>query len=1505
MKRGGPTTQSGILYQNSITALYLGKLCDNRNYPDDEQVVLVRTEAPDFVDDTVITFADGHKKYIQAKENISTSSPKWIDLWGKVEKQYFSNNFDKNRDRIKLYFGTERFSHLKDLCICAQNSTDYDEWVSQLTRKSNVFLEKIKQNLSPKLSDKETLFFFISHIEIDIMSLDHCEEFIVPHAIPSTNQKPNVLFRILRDLVATKARVRGTFNSLELKTFLKKEIPDLIFKLPPDINTIKSEIRNINGLLLQHKHNFGSTDIHVQRPLVKGIVDWLETAPDDKNTSILLDQAGMGKSVIMRDVLLEAEKRGVFVLGIKSDLQLQDISTYKDFQEKLNLSYPIEQIISRLAKLNRVAILIDQIDALSIALAQDEKTLTFALDLLARLRLIPNVRILISCRLFDRYSDPRIREIETGKEFSIPKLSEEEIRSVLDNINVNYEVLSSATKILLQTPLHLNLFALAIYDSHVLTKETYGVNSLQELYNLLWQNVIFSNGNNTPSRANRNQVIDIIANYMDSVQKTTAPDSLFNQPNTSNLSNALTWLASSGIIIRSRTGWAFLHQTFADYYYARSFVEQGNDVVTTILESPQGLIERSRLSQVMTYLRGFDQNTYLTAYRKLLTSSKLRFHLQDLLLRWFGSLPNPTDDEWLLLQHFFRNSEKRHLYFAAISGNKAWFERIKDELLPNWLGSRDQELIDNCILPYLSSLIETQQKDIINLIEPYLNHSNIWLTRIASLITRTRHIHTIEAAELFEKVICKLPSIDQLVLYGISEVSKSFPKVGCRLIQFVLEYQNKDNATQNKATTPYRDSISFETSRLNEAIAIVATKEPSYFLEILLPSFMKKLNYKEISGKQDYWFEWDEFCENWNGKYNEVRNSLIFGLINSLIKISKTDLSNAQHWMDLLQNSPFTTPQRIVARVYTANPEPYVTQALDFLLADNRRLNLGEIANYDSRLLLRKIYPLLNSNERNRLENFILNYRPVYKHMGIKALNLSGLEQLYLLQTVSEQYLSQSGIKQLRELERKFPGVKAPTKESHDVTGGSITSPIPKDIADKMSDKNWISAISKYKGQFEHKDFLKGGAGQLSGVLKDATKNDPERFYQLMKSVPVDIDENYARAFIDGLAETENGEAEWMFDAIRYFSPYHGQKINRTISWAIEKRIDNVPTEVMAWLHNSVQDSEGEDEWWWSKGENHGDVYSSYLNSNRGAAFNTLIRVYQLLENLDAQNKQWTLIEYAASDSSTALRAGAIHHLTFLIRYDRERAISLFEKLISGHDILLTLQTTREFIYWAFYKNFDRLVPYIEKMMMHDNTDAKNQGAQLACIARISSEALESDHSLQKAKELTEKAITGCLEWRQGATRIFAHNLHRSPGDICEPYLIRLLEDEDEQVRTTIDGAFASLQYEHFVSRKNFIEAYAKTTPTIDHFFTDFLLKHGQLDHERTLKIIQNLIESVKKSNRPGWHSGTDEIIRLVLKIYISSPDSDIRRQAMDLFDELLEHFTGSAQKVLLEWDRQ
>ncbi|MFL6227834.1 MAG: hypothetical protein ACJ741_03535 [Pyrinomonadaceae bacterium] len=128
-ERGGTTTQSGILYQNSVAALYLGRLCDATPRPDRDRVVGVRVEAPTAVDDTVVTFADGGVTYIQAKENIRDNGDAWAGLWGDFEAQFDLPDFKHGKDRLLLHTGEPHDEHheLKAMCERAAHSLDSDE----------------------------------------------------------------------------------------------------------------------------------------------------------------------------------------------------------------------------------------------------------------------------------------------------------------------------------------------------------------------------------------------------------------------------------------------------------------------------------------------------------------------------------------------------------------------------------------------------------------------------------------------------------------------------------------------------------------------------------------------------------------------------------------------------------------------------------------------------------------------------------------------------------------------------------------------------------------------------------------------------------------------------------------------------------------------------------------------------------------------------------------------------------------------------------------------------------------------------------------------------------------------------------------------------------------------------------------------------------------------------------------------------------------------------------
>lgn len=285
-----------------------------------------------------------------------------------------------------------------------------------------------------------------------------------------------------------------------------------------------------------------------------------------------------------------------------------------------------------------------------------------------------------------------------------------------------------------------------------------------------------------------------------------------------------------------------------------------------------------------------------------------------------------------------------------------------------------------------------------------------------------------------------------------------------------------------------------------------------------------------------------------------------------------------------------------------------------------------------------------------------------------------------------------------------------------------------------MSDTSWLHAMTKYKGNVQHKHFLKGGANEQGAVLSRLTKESPDRFFKLAMRAPLDTDEAYVRGLIAGLSQS-SAPAELAFDVIRRFVPVATGDTKGAIAWALEKRVDDgIPEDLIALLDEYVREPPAEDESWWLReaeknrrngrhDDNHGGPHSSYLNSVRGAAMRTLLSAFDHRGDVE---RKWKLIERAAVDESVAIKAGAIEPLLYLLEDDRSRALSIFDRLMEGQPALLRSHFTDDFIYYGFFRNYVRMKRYIVSMMNDSNENIQQHGAELACIAAISPKALES-----------------------------------------------------------------------------------------------------------------------------------------------------------------------------------
>lgn len=308
-EKGGPATQAGIYFQNCITVLRLAEmLCQGQLPPSSSgRITSVRTEAPEEVDDTVVTWSSGRKEYIQAKLSISPKSEAWNILWNHFYQQYQSPDFNRtpNGDAITLAVNwTPQMLDLENALTRARTADSAQEWIERSTASHQKFLKSIKTVLG---IDDEILFqlcrfvrVWISPFESDPEKTDTFERQVCGK-LDGVVEPTTSVFSLLVDLVGRTARVRGTWRYDDLVDYLEqKKLRVLASVTPPPPPEFQP--------LQPNPYQFGpplksATDLFVGREELMDAILWrVRKHAQDRmapNTVLLYGPHRSGKSSIL------------------------------------------------------------------------------------------------------------------------------------------------------------------------------------------------------------------------------------------------------------------------------------------------------------------------------------------------------------------------------------------------------------------------------------------------------------------------------------------------------------------------------------------------------------------------------------------------------------------------------------------------------------------------------------------------------------------------------------------------------------------------------------------------------------------------------------------------------------------------------------------------------------------------------------------------------------------------------------------------------------------------------------------------------------------------------------------------------------------------------------------------------------------------------------------------------------------------------------------------------
>lgn len=388
---GGTTTQSGIYYQNSIAALYLGRLIDSSRT--NKQIVeSVRVEAPEVVDDVVITYSDRKKEYIQAKERLNSSSEEWKKLWRSFKEQADScNSKGRNYSLILIISNTDStMQGLKELCERAKGKENSEEWIDSLnTDQTKIVAKIIQPNI---LSNNNDIYDLLKIVEVKVIPLDDIEKDYCPNWIPNNNKSKTILFSHLRDMVGGYARIRRSFICSQLLEELLLNYQIEVEDSPHwGISIYKEAIKNefhllsvpgtelcgdIDELFLWPElyensssdyQDFEFEDLRSWREIKPKSYFELKDFPNSEISQAVINAgAGLGKTTLLKAISYKLSQDKIKLPAfIPLSTLIESSSVISHLNTTLNDIYQVKIDWSYMCSAGRVAIFFDGLDELS------------------------------------------------------------------------------------------------------------------------------------------------------------------------------------------------------------------------------------------------------------------------------------------------------------------------------------------------------------------------------------------------------------------------------------------------------------------------------------------------------------------------------------------------------------------------------------------------------------------------------------------------------------------------------------------------------------------------------------------------------------------------------------------------------------------------------------------------------------------------------------------------------------------------------------------------------------------------------------------------------------------------------------------------------------------------------------------------------------------------------------------------------------------------------------
>lgn len=1192
---------------------------------------------------------------------------------------------------------------------------------------------------------------------------------------------------------------------------------------------------------------------------------------DDGRRVILAGAAGAGKSVVTVQVVTLARERGWPVLVISADRP----------GTEFELPDSPAIILAGVAAGGDALLVVDQLDAVSVASGRHPERLSLITDLLREARSYPRLRVLLACRQFDIDNDRALRAVahdDDAAVVAVGDLDEEQIRRALSDAGLSTDVPAPLMR-LLAVPLHLALY---VDLAQAGVGDVQSARTLTQLYKRYWT------AKRIACRLTRDgadkwlPVIERLVQWMSDRQELAVPEPVLDD-----LDEQVRVMASEGVLAVGQGRVAFFHETFFDYCFARQYLASGATIRDLLTASEQDLFRRAQVRQILAYEREAYFAGYLADFTWLVTAAEVRLHIKALVVALLDNLPNSTAEEWQVLRPVAEDPQSPlHLrLWQVLRRNSAWFPVLDAADVWATLLRSGGDLADRAVWA-LSGCAPDHAARVCELLAEAPRE--LWPSR-RKWFLQLVDVH--RARELVDLLLAAIDDGDFDAHDGdLTHTLRQFAAAQPAWAAEVLAALVRRAAAAAETTNPFHSTGRLRTPfrGLASESRSIATQAPGEFVDRLLPQLLDLMRANE----RPDWARTELVPDAlWNhriyGSHASLGDHLFEGMGLALAALAEADPAHAANVFAFLRVEPYEAAAFLLARGYAGNPAVFADDAADWLAVTPgaRLLGYTDAPAWVSRQLVAAISPHCSPAPFDQLLNALLYYAPPAERI-YQRLRARGITELCLLNGVDLGRRPKRVERRLAELRRKFGYDDVAPPQG--LTGGAVPPPIPEDRARRMTDRQWQNAMDRYSssGTSWRDGRLIGDAWTQAQVLETFTKEDPQRFARLLLAIPPGTAEAYIGAILRGLTYARL-DGDLLLEVCRRASDLGGSDASRWLVRLIEAHaagtIDDELVETVA--NVAVGDPDparrvpGEP---W----NGGGIDSAALNSTRGAAALAIGRL------VFEEPARLTIVEPAlrrlVTDPQPEVRAATAGALAPLLYTEPALALALFHGAVDqGPGDLRGSRYVEHILHHAVRQGRYPDVGALLREMLTDAHDSAREAAARQ-LALASYHAPDIDGEVDAVLNGDDDTA------RAAAVSVFADNITYPPRrDRSVAVVSAAFDDPAKAVRDAAKQAFYHLDGERLTDYAAMIDAFARSPALADG--AGAVLHMLESSRQPLPPVILDLCEAFVRTHQDAigdiaTSAAGDamDVVRLALRMHAQYILPDIRRRCLDLIDQLV-----------------